>query len=540
MRPMTGDGGGDEALPAALAAMVEAYVAEHPAAAVLEDGRVLFDMRSARYSVAESHGRCVLQLWSEERNLVRSVVGVQHRAGCLRLMTRRMGAAKPIALELVPTSDRRTPTTREAGRRQYLRRLERVLLRAFPDWKTDGLRAATDLEHSFGPAYVRGHLLRGTTAEAVIGVGADESSAMIDGVLTLGLLWLDYCREHSLNKRGSSRHYGGLKVIVPVGAEQTVAERMVWLNHGTAAFQLFTLDERSEELTEVDFRDTGNVKSRLAHAFDVSAALDRARAGVDRVMSLVPAAARGRIELRSRSAAEVGLLLHGLEFARVRNAASAHSFEREEEITFGAGSNETKLNDETEPLCRELVTRLFLSRHPDGEHADPLFRMQPEHWLESRLRTNLEEFLPGLRAEFLYSQVPAISSGERGMLDLLTLDQNGRLVVLEVKAGEDMHLPLQGLDYWIRVRALNADRQAAGNKEVGAFERQGYFAQSGDAAEIAPRPPKLLLVAPALRIHPSNEIVLRYLSPQVEWELIAVGEHWRRELKVLFRKRSLC
>jgi len=24
----------------------------------------------------------------------------------------------------------------------------------------------------------------------------------------------------------------------------------------------------------------------------------------------------------------------------------------------------------------------------------------------------------------------------------------------------------------------------------------------------------------------------------VDWELIAVGEHWRKELKVVFRKRS--
>src|SRR5271168_2061387 len=244
------DAGGDAVLSAALAASIEAYLVKHPGAAVLEDGRVLFDMRLARYSVAESHGRCVLQLWSEERNLVRSVVSVQHRTTCLRLMTRRMGAAKPVALELVPTSDRRTPTAREACRRQYLRRLERVLLRAFPDWKPDGLRAATDLEHSFGPAYVRGHLLRGSVAEAVIGVGADESSSMIDGVLTLGLLWLDYCREHALNKR-PSRHYGGLKVIVPAGAAQTTAERMAWLNHGAASFQLFTLDERSEELIEI-------------------------------------------------------------------------------------------------------------------------------------------------------------------------------------------------------------------------------------------------------------------------------------------------
>ena len=252
------------------------------------------------------------------------------------------------------------------------------------------------------------------------------------------------------------------------------------------------------------------------------------------MLALVPAAAQGRVEVRARSAAEVGLSLHGLEFARVRRGAAAHSFDQEEEITFGAGANETKLDEETEPLCRELLTRLFLSRQPDGEHADPLFRMQPERWLESRLRTGLGEFLPGLQGNFLYSQVPAISSGERGMLDLLTLDQAGRLVVLEVKADEDMHLPLQGLDYWIRVRALNADRKVVGNREIGAFERQGYF--SGQ--EISPRPPKLLLVAPALRIHPSNEIVLRYFASQVEWELIAAGEHWRRELKIVFRKRG--
>ena len=516
-----------------LAHALELFLAEHPQAAVIEDGRVLFDMRSARYSISESHGRCVFQLWSEERNLVRTVVNVQHRAGCLRLMTRRMGTAKPSSLEVVPSRDRRTPKAREASRRQYMRLLERVLLRAFPDWKPDGLRAATDLEHSFGPAYVRGHLFRGTIAQAVIGVGADESPAMVDGVLTLGLLWLDYCREHSLNKR-ATRHYGGLNVIVPHGAAQTISERMVWLNHGAAAFRLFTLDERSEELTEVDFRDVGNVESRLTHAFDVAAALERSEKGVNRVMALVPTASQPRVELRARSGAEVGLLLHGLEFARVRNGASAHSFAREEEITFGAGANETRLDVDTEPLCRELLKRLFLSRQSDGEHADPLFRLQPERWLESRLRLHLEQFLPGLRGEFLYSQVPAISSGERGMLDLLTLDRNGRLVVLEVKADEDMHLPLQGLDYWIRVRALNADRRVKANREFGAFERSGYFS----GAEISPRSPKLLLIAPALRVHPSNQIVLRYLSPQVEWELIAVSEHWRRELKVVFRKRS--
>ncbi len=48
----------------------------------------------------------------------------------------------------------------------------------------------------------------------------------------------------------------------------------------------------------------------------------------------------------------------------------------------------------------------------------------------------------------------------------------------------------------------------------------------------------MLLAGPALRIHPANEPVLKYFSPQVDWELVAVSEHWRRELKVVFRKRS--
>jgi hypothetical protein len=519
--------------PARLAQTIEDYLAKHPAAALLEDGRVLFDMRTARYAVSEQHGRCLLQFWSEERNLMRTVVEAQERAQCLRLTTRRMGVAKPQALELAPTSDRRTPTAREAARRSYQRVLERALTRRFIGTKVDGMRSAMDLEHSFGPAYVRGRLLRGTAADAVIGVGEAESAAMVDGVLTLGILWLDHCRQ----KGDGRRHFGGLKVIVPAGAWRTTAERMAWLNHAAADFELFTLDERSEELAPVDFRDTGNLQSRLVHAFSAEAALERCAAGIARLMELVPLAARTRVEVRAGSPTEVGLLLHGLEFARVRHGFAAHSFVQENEISFGAGANETPLTEETKDLARDLFKRLFASRRADGVHADALFRLQPEHWLEAELRAGIGELLPGLRQDLLYSQVPALSAGDRGLLDLLTLDQNGRLTVIELKADEDLHLPLQALDYWIRVRALNDDRHPqagnAGGRPLSAFERQGYFA----GAEVSALAPRLLLAGPALRIHPANEPVLRYISPQVEWELIAVSEHWRRELKVVFRKR---
>jgi hypothetical protein len=521
---------------ARLAERIENYLAEHPAAALLEDGHVLFEMRATRYAVSESHGRCLLQLWNEERNLVRTVVEVVERAQSLRLMTRRMGAAKAQALEMVAASDRRTPTAREAARRRYQRLLERALARRFVGAKVDGLRSAMDLEHSFGPAYVRGRLVRGTDADALIGVGEGETAAVVDGVLTLGILWLDYCRQ----KTEGRRHFGGLKVIVPAGAWRATAERMAWLNGAAAHFELYTLDERSEELEAIDFRDTGNVESRLTHAFSEKAARERCGAGVERLMALVPEAARERVEVRANSATEVGLRLHGLEFARVRQVAAAASFARVEELSFGAGAHETPLTEENEGLCRELMARLFRSRRAEGTHSDALFRMQPERWLETGMRAAIERVFPGLRGDLLYAQVPALATGERGMLDLLTLDAGGRLAVLELKADEDLHLPVQALDYWIRVRALNADRQSAaggasgGLRALSAFERAGYF----EGAEVSPREPRLLLAAPALRIHPANETVLRYFSPQVEWELVALGEHWRREMKVVFRKRA--
>jgi hypothetical protein len=443
-----------------------------------------------------------------------------------------MGATKAQALELVPSSDRRTPTARDAARRNYQRLLERALTRHFIGAKVDGLRSAMDLEHSFGPAYIRGRLLKGTAADAVIGVGECESGAMVDGILTLGVLWLDYCRQ----KGDVRRHFGGLKVIVPAGAWRTTAERMAWLNHGAASFELYTLDERSEELAQVDIDDTGNLESRLMHAFSAAAAIERCQPGIDRLMELVPASARRRVELRAGTPAEVGLLLHGLEFARVRHGAAAHSFTSKNEATFGAGANETVLTDENVDACRELFARLFLSRNSAGAHTDPLFRMQPERWLESELRMKIGELLPEIRGEPVYSQVPAISSGDRGLLDLLALDQRNRLAVIEIKADEDLHLPMQALDYWIRVRALNADRQtpAGVTRPLSPFERTGYFPDS----EISELEPRLILIGPALRIHPANEPVLRYFSPKIQWELIALNEDWRRELNIVFRKRS--
>ena len=526
---------GESLAPAEIAAAIEAFLAEHAGAAILQDGRAVFDMRSSRYSLAVDHGRCTLHLWSEERNLVRRVTGFVSRKGSLRLETARFGQAKPEWLDLLSQPDRRTPTARDSTRRRYLATLERVLQRTAPDFRCEGFRSAMDLEKSFGPAYTRGILHRGQDAWAVVGVNAEESQATVDGVLTVGILWLQACRESSNGRR----LFTGLKLFVPIGMAATTLSRLAWLRTDAAKWELFELDEGKEEVEERDAADTGNLATRLIHATDLERAKERLAEAVEQAMALVPAAAQANVELRARSASEIALLLHGLEFARVRLGSSANSFARTTEISFGAGSQETPLVPETEPVLREFVARLVDRRRPGGSHKDPLYRMQPEAWLESTLRQNIGPLTDGqgslsqFDTDHVYAQVPAFQAGDRGMLDLLSVTFDGRLAVLELKAHEDMHFALQGLDYWLRVR-WHHTQTIDSSAGLGALQQHGYF----PALRLSPLPPRLYLVAPALRIHPATETVLRFFKPEVEWTVLGLNERWRDDLRVITRQRS--
>lgn len=512
-----------------IAAALESFLGEHPHAAVLEDGKAIFDMREAKYSLDTDHGRCTLQLWSEERNIVRRIVATRARAGILRMSVLRFGQTKPQTLELVADRDLRTPSTREASRVKYLRVLERALGRNFPEFKPEAFRTAMDLEKSFGPAYARGSLVQGQRAWAVIAVNDEETQATVDGILTLGILWLQHCRESGDGRRV----YQGLKVIVPRGRVALTLSRLAWLNPSIAQWELWELNQATEELEQRDAADHGNLLTRLVRAPNEQAVRERFSDATARVMVLVPEAMRGVVEQRVRSGSELAFLLHGLEFARVRMGYSGNSFNSALEITFGAGANETLLADANEVQLRELVGRLFARRAADGDKRDPLYRMQPERWLESVLRRDVEPLDARLNPTHVYTQVPAFAASDRGMLDLLGVTNDGRLAVIELKADEDLHLALQGLDYWVRVRwhhLQNPDQMTG----LGEFQRHGYFGGLYLSADA----PRLYLVAPALRVHPATEVVLRYLSPRVEWTLVALDERWREKVKVVWRKRN--
>jgi hypothetical protein len=516
-----------EVSPAELARLLEQFFLDYPRAALLEDGRVIFEMAAAHYSISAEHGRCVLHLWSEERNMVRTVVGLEARKETLRIRVRRLGTQRPQSLEVVKDRDLRTPATRALSRSRYLQLLERLLSRHFNEYKVESLRSAMDLEHSFGPAYARGLLVRGQQCWALIGVNAEESQAIIDGVLTLGILWLAYCRQHSAGKRVCQ----GLKVLLPAGSGSTTRARMAWLNRDLAQWELYEVGAGSDDLVGIDTADQGNLKMRLVHAFNPEAAIERAQEGVAYVMRLLPPGWQSRVTVAARSGNEVGLSLYGLEFARVRQGFVADSFNRETNVTFGAGANETPLQQETEAGFAELMQRLFESRHPEGSARDPLFRLQPESWLQSTLAGDLSRMDDCLGGHVIYHQVPAFAAADRAMLDLLTVTRGGRLAILELKADEDLHFPLQGLDYWIRVHWLQQQRTASG---AGELEQNGYF----PGIPLQTNSPLMYYIVPALRVHPSMETVLQHLSPAIAWTLIALNEGWRSEPKVIFRKRG--
>ena len=251
-----------EQSPDEIAVALETFLAEYPAAVVMEDGRVLFDMREAKYALSTEHGRCTIHLWGTDRNLVRRVGAMELRNKILRIRTHKFGQTKPHYLDLAGDKDRRTSSTREATRVRCVQVLERALYRHMPDWQPEAIRTALDLEKSFGPAYARGILTQGIKAWAVIAVNEEEPPVTVDGILTFGILWLEACRAAS----GGRRLVQGLKVVVPRGMGATTLSRMAWLGGNPDQWELWELDQRGEELDERDAGDHGNLSTRLIHA----------------------------------------------------------------------------------------------------------------------------------------------------------------------------------------------------------------------------------------------------------------------------------
>ena len=501
--------------PEALARTIEDFLAGARDAIVLDDGAAMFDLAQARYSISGERNKCLLHLWSDERNMVRRVLDVEIKHEVLRLAVQRLGQTRPSKLEICRQRDRRTPTAKRAARLAYQRSLQRTLERRFPTYVASPLTTSLDLERSFGPIYARGMLRRGQSGLAVLGVNPQETQSAIDAALTFGILWLDACRLAQAGKIVVE----GMKLFLPAGTSALTRERMAHLHPDAAKWQLYELEDREGSLKEIEFSDRGNVRTRLVHWADESQARDRFAAAINRVRELMPEAETAVI-----SPAEMVFRCHGLEFARARLAHHPGTLCPTAEIVFGVGADERVLVEQNADAFRRLVHSIGEVRHAEGPRDHALWRLHPERWLESLVVQDVAEVDERFDAACLYSQVPAFSASDRAMIDVLTLTNTGRLAVVELKADEDIHLPLQGLDYWSRV---------AWHHARGEFQRFGYFPRR----ELSSEQPLLFLVAPALHVHPATDTLLRYISPEVEWTVVGIDERWRNGVRAVFRKR---
>ena len=486
---------------------IEEFLAAHAGAEVTEDGDLLFDLRRSEFSVEETRGRLLLHLWSEERNWVRRVIGVSEQGdGRLEIDVERFGQSRPGRLSIAsPTVRREATRDRQSARRSYSRFFRRLLEREFPGAEVDGLTSKADLKRSFSGLYTRARLREGRRWWAALGVSEAEPAPAADSILTCGLIWLDWNRRNF-----PDRVWAGLRLFVPPGGIAPTMQRLLFLDPKLATFELYTTDKKTGGCALVNKGDAGNLATRITPAKDPARLPVGGSEVVERIRRLAPEAIEAAA---SAGGDKVVLRFRGLEFARV-SAGDA---------VFGAGGEEEVLREDNFEELAALVEQLKQERVPGGRASDALYRWRAEAWLEQLAAAQPARLDPRLRPEFIYRQVLVGGGTAHGVADLLGVTRDGRLVVIELKASSDIHLPLQGLDYWMRV---------AWHHERGEVAASGYF----PGVELKAVLPELVLVAPALQVHPTAHTVTGYFSPQVLVTLVGLNEDWRRELKVVWRQ----
>jgi hypothetical protein len=488
-------------------AELQASLQEFVSSGVVEvresDGRVA-SFSGMSWEVRGSGEKPLLHLWSEQFNLTRRVLAItDHSEQRLALAVERFGRAKPDRLEFIRRDYERS--ARELSREEFRARHAQLLATQFPDEIVESLSISPDLEHSLSGNYARGLLRRGSSYVALLTVPDGESADTADNCLTFALLWLARTRQST--HRGT---IATLRIILPKNAGRTVARRLPALAPHCPV-ELYEHDPALETLEKIDPRCAANLETWLVPHREAEALLDRARAALGAIVTLAPQAITLHPAAQSR---QVWLRFRGLPFACWDDGR----------ILFGIADPRKELSAVTHSALKRLLHDLEVHRHPladDTRHA--LYRAQPERWLESLVREDVTRVDAALDPRFVYVQVFANAGGEHGILDLLTVTRSGRLAIIELKASEHIHLPLQAADYWLRIRRhlLN-----------GEISRYGYF----PAVELQHAPPLVYLVAPALRFHPTTDDLLRFLSPELEIVRVGLAESWRRGLHVVMRQ----
>ncbi len=486
--------------PAAVLAELERFLSSCTDPVLAEPGEAVVELRPGAYQLHPRPPGCVLEVWGDAGGLVRRIVSAGRPAGGrLALKARRFGGGET-DLEIVDraAAGRRVARLDSMGR--FEKFLARLLAREFPQHRLQRLTSSPDLQRSFSSSYVRGAILRGQDSWALMAAPPNASSETCNRMLTFGLLWLAEMRA-----RRKSRGLAGLALFLPEGRAGLTLQRLPWLNRGLGRIEVREYF-RNGAARRRELRDAPPLELELPVYRPPARPAGWVHEQVE-ALAAIPG-----VRWRARPDGLLSLEVGGLSFAR----ASARK------LSFGLETDAPATPRSIQRVV-DLAENLARLRSPKSDRrTHPLYLARPEAWLAEQARARLDRLLPDLETDPIYTGVPAVLGRDRGILDLLGVERDGRLVVLELKASEDIHLPLQALDYWIRVRELAAS---------GIFGERGYFA----GMPVAAAPPRLLLVAPALEFHPQTDTLLRHLSTDISVERVGVSSSWRRDLTVEFR-----
>ncbi|MGH9430815.1 MAG: hypothetical protein ACRD3T_04675 [Terriglobia bacterium] len=490
-------------------AEIQSFLEGHEMPAISEVDFGTLDLSHSEWRLSIAYGKLIFEAWNASRSFHRRIECISYRdRGRLGVVVRKPGGRETVILEFHDAAST-LPDRDEAARRDLRRQVETALRREFPDWVFSRFSNRTDREHSFSSWYVRGYAKRGRTAWAVLALGDSLNPTAVDAVLAHGLNWLGWLRENH-----PELIFSGIKILLPPDAVNLTAHRAVFINSSLAKVSILARRSPAEPLREVDLQDFGNVETHLVPRLHVESVLARHRdflaaiLGEEaRLIDLSPGAA-----LSSTSIRYLGLTLGRIE---------GHVAPR---IYFGLDGQEWEADETCGEEFRRFVRQIVEARAArTGDLSSPAYALHPERWLETLLIRDLTKIDPALLPQPVYQQVPAFTGADRGVVDILGVTVSGRLAVLELKLDEQINLPLQGLDYWLRVKWLN---------ERGQFRERGYF----PGIELSQQPPLIYLVSPAFRFHTSNETVLRFFDPSIQVVRVGLNQQWRDGIKVLFRR----
>jgi hypothetical protein len=501
-----------ETRPESLGALqqeVETFIRSLAHPVVVEDEVELFDLTSASWRLSVQFEKVLFEAWNPARNLARRVEEVAYRDGDrLGIFVRKPHARETSVLEfreLHPKLRKGRDTGRSAFRQEFVAMLKQEI----QGWHLENISNRSDREHSFSTWYTRGLARQGRTGCAFIGLSKDEAPAAADAALAFGLIWLDWLRG-----RSERTMVPRLRIYLPREGVELNAHRAAAINHRAVQLELYEWNGGGERPARVGLATAGDVATRLVPHRPNEALIGRHR---ELLRGLLGDTVGRLTMMTDASGKSVSVRVAGLEIARIEGDLSP-------KIYFGLEGSVRRLDESSRDDFRDYISRVLDRRDATSEDtSDEFYRLQSEHWLESLLVKDITRIDPALSPEFVYPQVPAFSRTDRGVIDILTATRDGRLAVIELKLEEQITLPFQALDYWLRVETL---------RQQAKFQDYGYF----PGMTLADAPPLLYLVVPAFRFHSTTSRMLRYLDSSITVMQIGINDQWRQGIKVLFRR----